>query len=73
MLGANDGLVSVASLILGVGAGTTDLKVLALSGCSALVAGKYHCQFVSFSKLSDCITAAMSLLSSRTPVCSILS
>jgi VIT1/CCC1 family predicted Fe2+/Mn2+ transporter len=39
VLGANDGLVSVASIILGVGAASTDLRALVLSGTSALVAG----------------------------------
>lgn len=39
MLGANDGLVSVASIMLGVGAGNVDQKTLILSGTSALVAG----------------------------------
>ena len=40
VLGANDGLVSVASIMLGVGAGNADLHTLLLSGLSALVAGK---------------------------------
>ena len=40
VLGANDGLVSVASIMLGVGAGSTDQHTLLLSGISALVAGK---------------------------------
>lgn len=39
MLGANDGLVSVASIMLGVGAASTDQHTLLLSGLSALVAG----------------------------------
>ncbi len=39
VLGANDGLVSVASIMLGVGAGSTDQHTLLLSGVSALVAG----------------------------------
>jgi len=39
VLGANDGLVSVASIMLGVGAASTDSKALVLSGTSALVAG----------------------------------
>ena len=41
MLGANDGLVSVAAIMLGVGAGNVALRELILSGTSALVAGKY--------------------------------
>ena len=39
VLGANDGLVSVASIMLGVGAGNVSQKALVLSGTSALVAG----------------------------------
>ena len=39
VLGANDGLVSVASIMLGVGAGNVDKRALVLSGTSALVAG----------------------------------
>lgn len=39
VLGANDGLVSVSSIMLGVGAGSSDRHTLVLSGLSALVAG----------------------------------
>lgn len=39
VLGANDGLVSVASIMLGVGAASQDQHTLILSGLSALVAG----------------------------------
>lgn len=39
VLGANDGLVSVASIMLGVGATNVAQKTLILSGTSALVAG----------------------------------
>lgn len=39
VLGANDGLVSVASLMMGVGGGTGDLKTLVLSGVAGLVGG----------------------------------
>lgn len=41
VLGANDGLVSVGAILLGVGAGNTDLHTLVLSGLSALVAGAH--------------------------------
>lgn len=40
VLGANDGLVSVASIMLGVSGGSQDKHTLLLSGLSALVAGK---------------------------------
>ena len=39
VLGANDGLVSVSALMLGVGAGNGDLKAMQLSGLAGLVAG----------------------------------
>lgn len=39
VLGANDGLVSVASLMLGVGAASSDLRTMQLSGVAGLVAG----------------------------------
>lgn len=40
VLGANDGLVSVASIMLGVSGGSKDKHTLILSGLSALVAGE---------------------------------
>jgi VIT1/CCC1 family predicted Fe2+/Mn2+ transporter len=39
VLGANDGLVSIASLMMGVGAVKSDAKVMVVSGRAALVAG----------------------------------
>jgi VIT1/CCC1 family predicted Fe2+/Mn2+ transporter len=39
VLGANDGLVSVASLMMGVGGGTSDLPTLRLAGVAGLVGG----------------------------------
>lgn len=39
VLGANDGLVSTASLMVGVGAVKQDMKVMILSGFASLVAG----------------------------------
>lgn len=39
VLGANDGLVSVASLMLGVGGGNENLKAMQLAGVAGLVAG----------------------------------
>lgn len=39
VLGANDGLVSVASLMMGVGAVKTDIKAMLLAGFAGLVAG----------------------------------
>ncbi|KAK3012190.1 hypothetical protein RJ639_010885 [Escallonia herrerae] len=39
VLGANDGLVSIASLMMGVGAVKTDVKAMILTGFAGLVAG----------------------------------
>lgn len=39
MLGANDGLVSVGSLLLGVSAANPSTETILLSGVSALLAG----------------------------------
>lgn len=39
MLGANDGLVSVGSLLLGVSAANPSTKTILLSGVSAVLAG----------------------------------
>ncbi|GMP39150.1 hypothetical protein CsSME_00010103 [Camellia sinensis var. sinensis] len=39
VLGANDGLVSIASLMMGVGAIKKDVKVMVLTGFAGLVAG----------------------------------
>jgi len=39
MLGANDGLITVASLMIGVGAIKEDIKVMLLAGFAGLIAG----------------------------------
>lgn len=39
VLGANDGIVSVAGLVMGVAGGTSDSEVILLAGSAALVAG----------------------------------
>ncbi|XP_057494495.1 vacuolar iron transporter homolog 4-like [Actinidia eriantha] len=39
VLGANDGLVSIASLMMGIGAVKTDVKAMVLTGFAGLVAG----------------------------------
>lgn len=39
VLGANDGLLSVASLMMGVGAFRSDVKIMILTGIAGLVAG----------------------------------
>lgn len=56
VLGANDGLVSVASLMLGVGAGSTELRTMQLSGVAGLVAGALSMacgEYISVSSQKD--------------------
>ena len=66
VLGANDGLVSVASLMLGVEGGTNELHPVVLAGVAGLVAGALSMavgEFVSVSSqrwLPSC--AALSFL-----------
>lgn len=56
VLGANDGLVSTAALIMGVGAGSADLFVLRLSGVAGLISGALSMavgEYVSVSSQRD--------------------
>eukprot|EP00884_Botryococcus_braunii_P012479 jgi/Botrbrau1/21231/Bobra.39_2s0030.1 len=56
VLGANDGLVSVASLMLGVGGGTDSLHAMTLAGVAGLVAGALSMacgEFISVSSQRD--------------------
>ena len=56
VLGANDGIVSTASLMVGVAAASTDRNALLLTGVAALVAGAMSMaagEYVSVSSQSD--------------------
>lgn len=56
VLGANDGLISTASLLMGLVAGGTDGRTLVLSGIAALVAGAVSMsagEYVSVSSQAD--------------------
>jgi VIT1/CCC1 family predicted Fe2+/Mn2+ transporter len=56
VLGANDGLVSVAALMMGVAGGNADLSFLRLSGVAGLIAGALSMavgEFVSVSSQRD--------------------
>ena len=56
VLGANDGLVSTAALLMGVGSGSSDLAVLRLSGVAALISGALSMalgEYVSVSAQKD--------------------
>jgi vacuolar iron transporter family protein len=56
VLGANDGLVSTASLMLGVGGGSDSLRTLVLAGVAGLVAGALSMavgEYISMSSQRD--------------------
>lgn len=56
VLGANDGLVSTASLMVGVAAATTDLKAVVLAGVAGVAAGAMSMaagEYVSVAAQSD--------------------
>lgn len=56
VLGANDGIVSVASIIVGVASATTDMHAILVSGVAGLVAGAMSMaagEFISVSSQSD--------------------
>ena len=39
VLGANDGIVSISSIVMGVAGATSDTKMISLAGLAALIAG----------------------------------
>lgn len=56
VLGANDGVVSVSSIVMGVAGATSDAKVISLAGLAALIAGALSMavgEYVSVSSQSD--------------------
>ncbi|MBC7764437.1 VIT family protein [Microbacteriaceae bacterium] len=56
VLGANDGIVSVSSVVMGVAGATSDSKAIATAGLAALVAGALSMavgEYVSVSSQSD--------------------
>lgn len=64
VLGANDGIVSTAGLVVGVAGATTDRSTLLLAGLAGLVAGALSMaggEFVSVSSQSDTEQAALDL------------
>ncbi|OWM85050.1 vacuolar iron transporter homolog 4-like [Punica granatum] len=68
VLGANDGLVSTASLMMGVGAIKTDIKAMILTGFAGLVAGACSMaigEFVSVYSQLDIELAQMKRNNSR--------
>lgn len=62
VLGANDGIVSIAGLVLGVAGATTDEKVILFTGLAGLVAGALSMatgEYVSVSSQRDTESAAV--------------
>ncbi|MBV8041332.1 VIT family protein [Pluralibacter sp.] len=62
VLGANDGIVSTASLVLGVASANTSSSGVLLAGCAGLVAGAMSMatgEYVSVSSQADTETAAL--------------
>jgi VIT1/CCC1 family predicted Fe2+/Mn2+ transporter len=56
VLGANDGLVSVASLMMGVGGADADLRAMRLAGIAGLVGGALSMavgEYISVSSQKD--------------------
>lgn len=56
VLGANDGIVSVASVVMGVAGATTDTRAITIAGLAALIAGALSMavgEYVSVSSQSD--------------------
>lgn len=61
VLGANDGIVSIAGVVIGVATATTDTWVIFLSGMSAILAGAFSMaggEYVSVSTQKDTELAA---------------
>ncbi len=64
VLGANDGIVSVSSVAMGVAGATADIKAISLAGLAALVAGALSMavgEYVSVSSQSDAEKAYIQL------------
>lgn len=56
VLGANDGVVSVSSIVMGVAGATSDVRTISLAGLAALIAGALSMavgEYVSVSSQSD--------------------
>ncbi len=64
VLGANDGIVSISSVVMGVAGATSDTKAISLAGLAALVAGALSMavgEYVSVSSQSDAEKAYIKL------------
>lgn len=64
VLGANDGIISTSSLLIGIAAAHTDRKLLLLSGAAALIAGAMSMaagEYISVSSQADAENAEIQL------------
>lgn len=64
VLGANDGIVSISSLVMGVAGATSDTKAVTIAGLAALIAGALSMavgEYVSVSSQSDAENAYIEL------------
>ena len=64
VLGANDGIVSISSVVMGVAGATSDPKAISIAGLAALIAGALSMavgEYVSVSSQSDAEKAFISL------------
>jgi len=64
VLGANDGIVSISSLVMGVAGATSDSKAITIAGLAALIAGALSMavgEYVSVSSQSDAEKAYIEL------------
>lgn len=64
VLGANDGIVSISSLVMGVAGATSDTKAITIAGLAALIAGALSMavgEYVSVSSQSDAEKAYIEL------------
>ena len=63
VLGANDGIISIAGVVIGVASATSNLWIIFLSGLSAILAGAFSMaggEYVSVSTQKDTEEAAVS-------------
>lgn len=68
VLGANDGVVSVSSIVMGVAGANADARVISLAGLAALIAGALSMavgEYVSVSSQSDAEKAYIALEQQR--------
>lgn len=64
VLGANDGIISIAGVVIGVASATTNIWIIFLSGLAAILAGAFSMaggEYVSVSTQKDTEEAAVAV------------